>query len=340
MNQKKKYNINTLWLCAMLVFLVVMFLYLYTDYKIWDKRFRNAGHIGGNVELMKEYSNGGMVYSEMNSEKFSELLEYYSAGEAIRDNWMVYLIIIVIAILMEYGIVRIRQKKYKPDQFNQLMSSTLVTGFSHELKTPLAVIRALVENWDYIDEVNHEKYTERVTEEVQHVDRLVERLNGLSELSSGVIKLNKTDVDLYSLAEDAFKQQKYMIEEKQLDVSIHADSPEKCHVKGDTEMLRLAIANFFSNAVKYSEHTVKVELISRKNVTFKITNDGNVLNKEEAAKVWELFYKNDEARTDRYGSSGVGLSVTKSILKAHKAKFGCIPEETETVFWFEMKSIS
>lgn len=340
MSKKKKYNINTFQLCAMLAFIAILFLYLFTDYKIWDMQYRNAGHISGNVELMKDYSSGKTVYRQKDLDKLAELVEYYSVGEAIRDNPAVYISVIVITIIMEFGVVWIRKKKYNPDQFNQLMSSTLVTGFSHELKTPLAVIRTLAENWDYIDEADREKYTERVTEEVQHVDRLVNRLDELSEISSGVIKLNKTEVNLYSLAEEVYKQQKYMIEERQLDVSIHAESPEKCLVKGDRELLRLAIANFFSNALKYSDHTVKIELVSGKKVAFRITNDGNVLDKEEAAKVWELFYKNDEARTVRLASSGVGLTVTRSILKAHKAQFGCTPGENETVFWFKMKSIS
>ena len=344
MSKKKKYNINTFWLCAMLAFMVILFLFLYTDYKVWDKQYRNAGQAIANIEFAprKVYDPNGEInktYRSVNTFDLNDLVDYYSAGEAIRDNWHIYLLTIVIAALMEYGIICIRRKKYDPGQSDQLMSSTLVTGFSHELKTPLAVIRALVENWDYIDEADHEKYTERFAEEVEHMDKLVNRLENLSELKSGVIKLKKTDVDLYSLTEEIYAQLKYMIEERQLNVSITADSPEKCKVKGDPEMLKIAVANFFSNAVKNSEHEVKVELIAGKKVLFRIANDGNVLDKEEATKVWDLFYKNDTARTNRLGSSGVGLTVTKSILKAHKAKFGCIPKEKETVFWFEMKSI-
>ena len=336
MNKKKKYNINTFWFCAMLAFITILFLYLFTDYKIWDMQNLKAADVSSKVEIKK---NWGASYSKKDLDKLTDIIESHPVGEVIRNNLTVYLLAILSTALLEYGIIRIRRKKYNPNRYNQLMSSTLVTGFSHELKTPLAVIRALVENWDYIDEEKHEKYMEKITEETEHVNRLVERLNGLSDLSSGVIKLNKSDVNLYSLAEEIYKQQKYMIDERKLNVSIHADSPEKCFVKGDPEMLRLAVANFFSNAVKYSAHEVKVELISGKKVHFRITNDGNVLDKEEAAKVWEIFYKKDAARTDRLGSSGVGLAVTKSILKAHKAKFGCTPGEKETIFWFEMKGI-
>ena len=109
-------------------------------------------------------------------------------------------------------------------------------------------------------------------------------------------------------------------------------------VAGDQEMLRIAIGNFISNAIKYSGSSISVELKSGKKVRFQVKNDGAALSKEAAGKVWELFYKTDAARTDRMGSSGVGLAVTKSILKAHKAKFGCIPGNGETTFWFEMKN--
>ena len=92
-----------------------------------------------------------------------------------------------------------------------------------------------------------------------------------------------------------------------------------------------------TNAVKYSAGRIGIRISSDQKVRFEISNDGQVLSREAASKVWDLFYKTDASRTDRLRSSGIGLAVTASILKAHKAKYECIPGENETTFRFEMK---
>ena len=59
----------------------------------------------------------------------------------------------------------------------------------------------------------------------------------------------------------------------------------------------------------------------------------------EYKKAWDLLYKSDKARTNRLGSTGIGLAITKSMLGLHKAKYGCEPTENGTLFWFKMKKM-
>lgn len=59
----------------------------------------------------------------------------------------------------------------------------------------------------------------------------------------------------------------------------------------------------------------------------------------EYKKAWDLLYKSDKARTNRFGSAGIGLAITKSMLGLHKAKYGCEPTENGTLFWFKMKKM-
>lgn len=239
---------------------------------------------------------------------------------------------------LECAIAWFFRKRRKRDRFKDRMASTLTTGFAHELKTPLAVMKVSVENWDYIEEADKPEYMEKITAEMDHLETLVKKLTDVNRVPSREEKLKNEKVNLYSVAEEVLRQQNPVLEERNLKVSFHADEPEDCMVAGDPEMLRIAIGNFISNAIKYSGSSISIELKAGKKVRFQVKNDGVALSKEAAGKVWELFYKTDAARTDRMGSSGVGLAVTKSILKAHKAKFGCIPGNGETTFWFEMKS--
>ena len=247
------------------------------------------------------------------------------------------IIIIPVAIFIEWSIISYRKRSRNRGRFGELMSSTLATGFSHELKTPLAVIRASVENWDYIDEADRPEYIQKIDSETAHLDTLVDKLLGVGNMSTDTIKLNKQAVDLCAVTNEIIEKQKPMMDERKIKLELVTANPEKCLVQADPELLRIAVGNFMTNAVKYSAGRIGIRISSGPKVRFEISNDGQVLSREAASKVWDLFYKTDASRTDRLRSSGIGLAVTASILKAHKAKYECIPGEKETTFWFEMK---
>ena len=254
----------------------------------------------------------------------------------IRENIIFYVIYILLFILWEWGTVAYRKKLWNQSRFRAHMASTMTTGFSHELKTPLAIMRASVENWDYFDEKDKPKYLQKVGDETEHLNQLIGKLLSISDMPSGE-KVPFEEVDLYSIMQEVCDRLEPIMEERHLEVAVKAEHPENCVVNGDSEMMRIVMNNFISNAVKYSAHRIQVELLSGKKIRFSVTNDGNVLSKEETKRVWGLFYKSDKARTDRFGSSGVGLAVSKRILEIHKAKYGCISDNEKTTFWFEMQ---
>ena len=281
-----------------------------------------------------------VIFGRQLSEKYQyQVTLIYSPIKMLLSENRLFFILFPFALAgMEWGIARLFREKRKRDRFRDRMSSTLATGFAHELKTPLAVMKVSVENWDYIEEEDKPEYLEKITAEMEHLETMVKKITDISEIPSEKGKIKKEKVNLYSVAEEVLRQQKPVMEERNLKVSLYANAPEGCMVEGDPEMLRIAIGNFISNAIKYSGNSISIEFKSGKKVRFQVKNDGAGLSKEAAKKVWELFYKTDAARTDRMGSSGVGLAVTKNILKAHKAKFGCTPGKGETTFWFEMKN--
>lgn len=253
----------------------------------------------------------------------------------IRENIVFYVIYILLFILWERSTIVYRRDHWNQSRFRAHMASTLTTGFSHELKTPLAILRASVENWNYFDEEDKPKYLQKVGEETEHLQQLIHKLLSISDMPSGE-KVVFEEVDLYSIMQEVCRRLEPIMEERKLEVSVKAEHPENCVVNGDPEMMRIVMNNFISNAVKYSAHRIQVELLSGKKIRFSVTNDGNVLSKEETKRVWGLFYKSDKARTDRFGSSGVGLAVSKRILEIHKAKYGCVSGGEKTTFWFEM----
>lgn len=263
--------------------------------------------------------------------------------QAIKRNLQWYILMIVALIVLEWIIVRIRKKRFVGMRYRELMDSTLTTGFSHELKTPLAILRASVENWDYIEDEDKPRYLEKVSEETKHLDNLIHKLTTLGEMKSEGTDTDFETLDLYSLMMESYERLKPLMDERKLEVEIVADRTKEYFVEGNPEMLRIAVNNYISNAVKYAKHRIVLELKEKKRtkkIRFNVTNNGAGLSKEETKKVWTLFFKKDQARTDRLGSSGVGLAVTKNILQLHKAKFGCRSNDRGTTFWFALKADS
>jgi signal transduction histidine kinase len=102
-------------------------------------------------------------------------------------------------------------------------------------------------------------------------------------------------------------------------------------------MMNMVLSNFMSNAIKYCDHIIMIQLNRNgRKIDFSITNDGAKIEKKDLDKIWDIFYTTDKARTDRMSSSGVGLSVVKSILDVHKADYSCVSGDKGTEFKFSM----
>ena len=137
------------------------------------------------------------------------------------------------------------------------------------------------------------------------------------------------------------EKMKPIIEERGLKVKLITDViGGKYCVSADPKMIKIVIGNFITNAIKYADTRVEIKLLGNdKRVKFMVSNDGEGISKKDIKKIWEPFYKGDKARTDRLGSSGMGLAINRSILRLHKAKYKCISDKCETSFWFEMKRV-
>ena len=133
---------------------------------------------------------------------------------------------------------------------------------------------------------------------------------------------------------------KNIISERNLDIKMvpsDIENTDEFVVSADLEMIRVAMSNFISNAVKYAEKEVVITLTqSNKKVRFEIENDGSSIDNEEIKKVWDEFYKSDSVNRSTIGSSGLGLAITKNIFILHNAEYGCKSAGGKTAFSFEM----
>ena len=257
---------------------------------------------------------------------------------ALRENKSVYILSFVALIISELAIALSIRALYRNQKSFEIRSQKLTRGIAHELKTPLAITKACVENWEYIDDEQRKEYSEKVIKEVDHMSGMITNLLELSKLSGGNVKLNKEDVDLMALTKNIYSRMSDLARERDLNVTITGDRGDGVYpVYADLDMMNIVISNYLSNAIKYCDRSIKVMIAhDGRKIELSVTNDGARISKQDQGKVWDVFYKTDESRTDRLGSSGVGLSVVKNILDMHKAKYGCYDNSAGMVFWFSM----
>ena len=249
---------------------------------------------------------------------------------------MTYIVILSFFLFVEAAVVISFVVLYRNQMNYEIRNQKLTRGIAHELKTPLAVTKATVENWDYFDEDRRKDYSQRVKSEVDHMSDMVGKLLDVSKIKEGSNKINREAIDLKELTEDTIRRNGELIRERNITIAFNHDG-KPYTVFADHEMMNMVLSNFMSNAIKYCDHIITIRLNRNgRKIVFSITNDGAKIEKKDLDKIWDIFYTTDQSRTDRMSSSGVGLSVVKSILDVHKADYSCVSGDNGTEFKFSM----
>ncbi len=295
------------------------------SYTYSDKKFTAVG----SMEFLEDGSV--IVYAYV----------FHPLETAVANLGYVYILILLIAVLFLHIIAFMIYRLCRQHYVYEKNRKELTSGIAHELKTPLAITKGYIENWQYFDEEDRQKHSQIMIEEIENMDKIVMDLLELSRLEIKAKKLNFESVDLYSLTQAVLRPLNVLIEEKNVKVTINKNEKDNALVWADLEMIRVVLSNFVVNAVKYSESKIDITIKETVNkVKFEIVNDGLHISPEHLDKIWDTFYKIKRANQSRLKSSGIGLAITKNILELHKAQYGCKSENCKTTFWFEMKKDS
>ena len=190
---------------------------------------------------------------------------------------------------------------------------------SHELRTPISVILAQGEYLlDIAKDEKEKELAQTIVDKSKQVSKLVSRLLLLARIDQNRQKFNKEKVDLGVLIDIAIDGMKELASQK--GILLFSNVAEGTIVDADESLLLSAITNLISNGIKYSDESGSVSVSATKlgdRTEIVVADNGVGISKEHIDKIWTRFYRVDDVRNDEYGSSGLGLSMAKSIIKLH-----------------------
>lgn len=200
------------------------------------------------------------------------------------------------------------------------MRRDFVANTSHELKTPVGAITLLAEAIesaaDDPDQVR--QFARRMTAEAARLGQLTSRIMNLSRLQASDDPSQLRDVSVDEVVDAAIEAQIVAAEDARVEIVRGGD--RGAHVHGDVQVLTEAIANLVANAVAYSPEGAQVGVgvkASGGRVEIAVTDRGIGIPEAELTRVFERFYRSDQARSRRTGGTGLGLSIVKHAVQRH-----------------------
>lgn len=212
----------------------------------------------------------------------------------------------------------------------------MISHLTHQLKTPLAVIHGYAEGLrEHIAEEKRDHYVEMILSETERSDKMVLEMLDLSRLEAGKVKLSRDQVSLRALVQYVLDKLGRSIGEKQLQVEFVTQ--EEGILTADESRMAQVVENFCTNGVKYTPQGGWIKVAIQKDgtqVVFTMENASQPLSHEELSKVWDPFYRTEDAQTEE--GTGLGLAIVKSIMELHGGR--CFAKNTKqgVAFGFEI----
>lgn len=226
------------------------------------------------------------------------------------------------------------------------LRAALLSAVSHDLRTPLAAIKAaatsLLQHDVEWSESEREGFAQSINSSADRLNRLVANLLDLSRIEAGALRLDQEDYLLEDLISEAVAQVRLLFAPGQLHVELPADSATLPWVHVDPILVEQVLSNLLENAAKYSPAgapvTVRVKA-QRGEAVLEVEDRGPGIAAEEREKVFDRFYR--VTQKGRTAGAGVGLAVCKGIVEAHGGRIWVCPSaEGGSIFVFSLPTAS
>ncbi len=223
------------------------------------------------------------------------------------------------------------------------LQKDLLANISHDLRTPLTMIKSYAELIRDISGENKERRDEHLQVIIEETDRLSDLVGdilALSKLQAGTETMENRPVEIQKSAESILNVYRVLEEQDGFSLSFKT-LPSRIWVMGDERKLQQVMSNLISNAIRYSGDSKDIEVAFAEDggrVRFSVTDHGIGIAKEDQEVIWDRYQKASRQGTRASGTStGLGLSIAREILQLHKALYGVESEPGQgSCFWFSL----
>jgi len=209
---------------------------------------------------------------------------------------------------------------------------TFVSNASHELKTPLSIIKLLSDSLIQTENPDPEfikEFLSDMSKEVERLTRIIEKLLDMTQMDSSQQSMQFVHMDVREIAEEVYTKLVPLARSKEISLTINTPD-EEVILPVERDTLTEAVYNIADNSIKYTESGGSVSLsVSRDlaNVYIAVTDTGIGIPKEEVQKIFDRFYRVDKARARETGGTGLGLSIALDAVKLHNGHIEVKSEE-------------
>ena len=195
---------------------------------------------------------------------------------------------------------------------------------SHELKTPIFTIQGYIDillNGAINDENIREKYLIRAQKGVERLSFIVNDLNLISQLETGIIRLNKTTFDIVETIQNSIDSLEIQSKEKNIVLGFNKTYDIPIFVFADKKRIEQVLQNLIHNAINYTNAAtaviISINYLQKNKIEITIKDEGDGISEADQERLFERFYRVDKSRSRHQGGTGLGLSIVKHIMEAH-----------------------
>lgn len=224
------------------------------------------------------------------------------------------------------------------------MQRDLIANVSHDLRTPLTMMKAyaeMIRDLSGDNPLKREQHLNIIIEETDRLSLLVNDMLDLSKLESGTQKLNRTTFDIAVCMQEIVHRYEGISE--QMGYHIYFMPDESCLVYCDESKINRVIGNLINNAINYTSKENKQVFVTQKNtpvgVRIEVRDTGNGIEKDKIKLIFDKYYRSENHKREIVGT-GLGLSIVKTILKMHEYDYGVNSKLGEgSTFWFVIRDV-
>ena len=218
----------------------------------------------------------------------------------------------------------------------------LMANVSHDLKTPLTMIKAYAEMIKDISYKDRKKMNEHLDIIVDETDRLTVLVNDILDLSKMQSNADTLKLEKFNLAEEIKSIiNRYQIIKETEKYTFNVEMPEEIWIKADKKKINQVIYNLINNAINYTgdDKQVTIRVTKQKrSYLVEIIDTGKGIKEEEIPYIWDKYYKSDKKHQRNVVSTGLGLSIVKQILELHDFEYGVKSVlKKGSTFYFKIK---